>query len=402
MYQYKAYTLDKEIVQGTIDAPNENAAEEWLRRAGYYQILTLDKKSSPFSLKKFLPHSNNVQKLEIADFFTQLATLLDSHMPFIHALSLLAEQATKPALKGIFYKLGQDVSAGLPFSLAVAKYPKLLSSHYCQVIKVSEKSGELPRGLRLVAGYIEKETSLSGHVKRMLSYPAFLCVMALIVIIIVASVALPSLVKLFETLKVNLPLITQMLIGFANFIIAYKYLLIVGVIAIVVGVIFLKKQPGVKKYIDTMSLKIPIFGNIIIMRNVCRFCRSSAMLIEAGLTLPQTLSAIIGTVDSNIIKEALIEVREEIIKGKGLAQPMQKSGFFPKLLTDVVAIGERTGTLQQSFSTMADYYEKRLDIRVQKLLAMIEPASIIFVGLIISFIGIAIIMPLYSIYQNLH
>ena len=136
------------------------------------------------------------------------------------------------------------------------------------------------------------------------------------------------------------------------------------------------------------------------MRNVCRFCRSSAMLIEAGLTLPQALNAIIGTIDSNIIRAALVEIRQEIIKGKGLAQPMQKSGFFPRLLVDVVAIGERTGTLQSSFSTMADYYEKRLDMRVQRLLAMVEPASIIIVGLIISFIGISIIMPLYSIYQN--
>jgi type IV pilus assembly protein PilC len=401
MYQYKAYTLDKEIVRGTIDAPNESIAEEWLHNAGYNQILTLDKKSSLFSFKKLLPRSKTVQKSDITDFFTQLATLLDSRMPFIQALSLLAEQANNPALKDIISKLGQDVSAGLPFSLALSKYPKLLSNHYCQVIKVSEKSGELPHGLRLVASYIDKELSLTSHVKRMLSYPAFLAVMGVIVSMIIAVVALPSLVKLFDALHVNLPLITQMLLGFANFIIAYKYFLLVGIVGIVFFILLLKRQTGVKKFMDIVSLKMPIIGNIIIMRNVCRFCRSSAMLIEAGLTLPQVLSAIIGTVDSNIIKGALTQIREDIIKGKGLSQPMQKSRFFPRLLTDVVAIGERTGTLQHSFSTMADYYEKRLDIRVQKLLAMIEPASIIIVGLIISFIGVAIFMPLYSIYQNL-
>ena len=163
----------------------------------------------------------------------------------------------------------------------------------------------------------------------------------------------------------------------------------------------LKRQAGVKKFMDAVSLKLPVIGKIVIMRNVCRFCRSSAMLIEAGLTLPQALNAIIGTIDSNIIRKTLTEIRQEIIKGKGLAQPMQRAGFFPRLLIDVVAIGEKTGTLQSSFSTMADYYEKRLDMRVQRLLGMIEPASIIIVGLIISFIGIAIITPLYSIYQNL-
>ncbi|MGD0780932.1 MAG: type II secretion system F family protein [Dehalococcoidales bacterium] len=400
MYQYKAYTLDKEIVQGTIDAPNESSAEELLHGAGYHQILTLNKKPSPFSLEKLFLRSSRVKKSDIIDFFQQLATLLDSQMPFIQALWLLAEQTTSPALKGVIHQLGQDVSAGAPFSLALAKYPKLLSSHYCQVIKVSEKSGELPRGLRLVAGYMDKETTLTSHIRRTLSYPAFLGGMAVIVIMIIATVAVPSLTKLFNSLGVNLPLVTKMLVAFAGFVMAYKFYLLVGIIAIVVMVLILKKQPGVKKFLDALTLKMPIIGKIIIMRNVCRFCRSSAMLIEAGLTLPQALIAIIGTIDSNIIRAALVEIRQDIIKGKGLSQPMQKSGFFPRLLVDVVAIGERTGTLQSSFSKMADYYEKRLDMRVQRLLAMVEPASIILAGLVIGFIGVAIFMPLYSIYQN--
>jgi type IV pilus assembly protein PilC len=400
MYQYKAYTLDKEIVQGTIDAPNESSAEELLHGAGYHQILTLNKKPSSFSFEKFFPRSSRVKKSDIIDFFQQLATLLDSQMPFIQALWLLAEQTTSPALKGVIHQLGQDVAAGAPFSLALAKYPKLLSSHYCQVIKVSEKSGELPRGLRLVAGYMDKETTLTSHIRRTLSYPAFLGGMAVIVIMIIATVAVPSLTKLFNSLGMNLPVITKMLIAAANFIMAYKFHLLVGIIAIVVGVLLLKKQLGFKKFMDALVLKLPIIGNIAIMRNVCRFCRSNAMLIEAGLTLPQALIAIIGTIDSHIIRAALVEIRQDIIKGKGLSQPMQKSGFFPRLLVDVVAIGERTGTLQNSFSTMADYYEKRLDMRVQRLLSMIEPASIILAGLVIGFIGVAIIMPLYSIYQN--
>jgi type IV pilus assembly protein PilC len=401
MYQYKAYTLEKEIVEGTIDAPNDSVAEELLRSAGYHQILTLNKQPSPFSLEKFVRlYSSQVKKTDFSDFFTQLATLLDSQMPFIQALWLLAEQAPNPALKNVIYRLGEDVASGIPFSISLAKYPKLLSSHYCQVIKVSEQSGELTRGLRLVAGYIETETSLSGHVKRMLSYPAFLGVMAVVVIIILSTVAIPSLTKLFNSLGVDLPLITKIMVGFASFIMDYKFVLLGAIVAIVIAILMLKKQPSVKKFIDTWTLKLPVFGKIIIMRNICRFCRSSAMLIEAGLTLPQALTAIIGTIDSDFIKKALVDIRQDIIKGRGLSQPMQRAGFFPKLLIDVVAIGERTGTLQSAFSTMADYYEKRLDMRVQRLLGMIEPVSILIVGFVISFIGVAIIMPLYSIYQN--
>ena len=400
MYQNKAYPQEKGLAQGVLTPPVETPAEEWLRVVGQQQAVAPAKKTPFFSISR--PFSKpRVKKADFIDFFTQLATLLDSQMPFIQALWLLAEQAPKAALKDVISRLGKDVSSGAPFSMALAKYPKLLSSHYCQVIKVSEKSGELPRGLRLVAGYMDKEASLTGHVTRVLSYPAFLAVMAVVVIIIIASVTVPSLSKLFNSLGVNLPLVTKMLVAFANFITGYGIYVALLIGAIVVVWTLIKNKPGVKRLLDKLVLKMPIIGNIVIMRNICRFCRSSAMLIEAGLTLPQALNAIIGTFDSDIMKNALRDIRQEIIKGKGLSQPMEKAGFFPRLLIDVVAIGERTGTLQNSFSTMADYYEKRLDMRVTRLLGMIEPASIILVGLIISFIGVAIIMPLYSIYQNM-
>ena len=152
MYQYKAYTLDKEVVQGTIDASSEDVAEELLREAGYHRVLTLTKTPVAFSLKRLLPRLSQVKKSDFIDFFQQLATLLDSQMPFIQALWLLAEQAPKAALGNVIRKIGQDVAGGASFSYALAKYPQYLSSHYCQVIKVSERSGDLTRGLRLVAG----------------------------------------------------------------------------------------------------------------------------------------------------------------------------------------------------------------------------------------------------------
>lgn len=402
MYQYQAYTHDRRIVQGTIDASNEAAAESLLREAGYNQVLTLKKTLPGYSFRGIFSGFRSVTKPDIIDFFKQLATLIDSRMPFVQALAILAEQASKPSLKAVINRIGEDVAGGTSFSHALARYPRLISSHYCQVIKVSEKSGDLTDGLRMVAGYMEKETSTSSHVRRMLSYPAFLGTMAFIVIIIVATVAVPSLVGLFKSLDVPLPLPTRMLIAVANFIVHYKFHVIAALVVLALAVWFLRKQPAVKRSIDVTSLKLPVIGNIIIMRNICRFCRSSEMLIEAGLTLPQALQTIIGTIDSDVIKQVFTEMRQEVIKGKGLSQPMSQAKIFPRLLVDVVAIGEKTGTLQASFASMADYYEKRLDMRVQRLLGMIEPASIIFVGIIIAAIGVAIITPLYSIYRTVH
>jgi type IV pilus assembly protein PilC len=402
MYQYKAYTLDKKIVEGTIDSPNEGTAEERLLDAGYRHVLSLKKTHSPFSVRKAFPRLFGVKKPEVIDLFNQTATLLDSGMPVVRALWLLAEQAPHAAMKHFIRKLGEELAGGGSLSRALSHYPHLIAGHYCQVIKVSEESGDLTRGLRLVAGYMDKETSMSGKLTRMLSYPAFLVFMAVIVIIVLSTVTMPSLVRLFNALSVELPLATRVLMGLASFITEYKFYIPAAVLGLILLGVLAIRSHSFSKIVDSIACRLPLVGNIVRLRNITRFCRSSAMLIEAGLTLPRTIDAVIGTIDSGYIKKALTDIRQQLTQGQGLAQPMAGSTVFPRLLVDMVLIGEKTGSMQASLATMADFYEKKLDQKVQRLLSMIEPASIIIVGLIISLIGVAIVSPLYSIYQTIY
>jgi type IV pilus assembly protein PilC len=189
-------------------------------------------------------------------------------------------------------------------------------------------------------------------------------------------------------------------VAVAGFIVNDKYFILAGLLVLVSAVLLLYRLPSVRRWLDSLGLRLPLVRQVIVLRNIGRFCRSAAMLLEAGLTLPRTLDTIIGTVDSPAIRRALEAVREDLLKGRGLARPMSASPFFPALLVDMVGIGEKTGTLPSAFAAMADLYEKKLDQRVRRLLGMIEPATIIAVGLVIAFIGIAIITPLYSIYQT--
>jgi type IV pilus assembly protein PilC len=402
MYQYKAYTLDKKIIEGTIDSPNEDTAEERLLDAGYRHVLSLKKTRSPFSVRQAFPRLFGVKKPEVIDLFNQTATLLDSGMPVVRALWLLAEQAPHASMKHFIRKLGEELAGGGSLSRALSRYPQLIAVHYCQVIKVSEESGDLTRGLRLVAGYMEKETSMSGKLTRMLSYPAFLAFMAVIVIIVLATVTMPSLIRLFNALSVELPFATRALMGLASFITEYKFYIPAALFGLILLGVLAIRSHSFRKIVDSIACRLPLVGNIVRLRNISRFCRSSAMLIEAGLTLPRTIDAVIGTIDSGYIKKALTDIRQQLTQGQGLAQPMAGSTVFPRLLVDMVLIGEKTGSMQASLSTMADFYEKKLDKKVQRLLSMIEPASIIIVGLIISFIGVAIVSPLYSIYQTIY
>jgi type IV pilus assembly protein PilC len=401
MYQYKAYTLDKQIIEGTIDASSEGLAEERLHEAGYDHILTLKKSAPSFSLQRLVPTLYPVQKAEVVDFFNQLATLIDARVPFVQALWILSEQSRSAAFKIMINRIGQQVSGGVPFSRALAQYPKFVSGQYCQVIGVSEKSGDLPRGLRMVAGYMEKELATASSVKRTLTYPAFLGILSLIVIVVVAVIAMPSMITVFTALNADLPATTRIFIGIGDLINNYKFQLLGGVILVVMFFMWLWKTPVMKKLMDKVLIKIPVVSGVIIMRNLCRFCRTGSMLTEAGMTLPQSLNSVIGIIDNDIMRRALADVRQGIIKGKSLSKEMSNYPVFPRLLVDVIAIGEKTGTMQSSLTTMAEYYEKRLDIRMKKLTSMVEPASIIFVGLIISFIGISIMQPMYSIYQTL-
>jgi type IV pilus assembly protein PilC len=402
MYQYKAYTPDKKIVEGTIDASSQDMAEACLRKAGYNRVLTLKKTRPSFRLEQLLQRSSRVNRADIIELFQQLATLIDSRMPVTQALWLLAEQAPRAALKDAVNKLGREISGGKSFSQALAWYPRLVPAHYREVIRVSEQTGNLPLGLRLVAGYMEKELSLSKNLTRTLSYPAFLISMAAVVITVIATVALPSLTKLFDSLGAGLPLPTRMLIAISGFFSDYKYYLVAMLAGLVLIIVWYLKSPAGKQQLDRMLLNLPVFGHIVILRNICRFCRNTAMLLEAGLTLPQSLNSVAGVIDNGIIKNGLNEIRQDLIKGKGLSQPMADNRLFPRLLVDMIHIGEKTGTLQSSFTTMADFYEKKLDQRIQRLLAMVEPASIFFVGLIIALIGVAIVTPIYSIYQTLN
>jgi type IV pilus assembly protein PilC len=401
MYQYKAYTFDKRIVEGTVDALTEATAEESLLGAGYHRILALKKIRPALSLERLLPGLYGVKKEDVIELFYQLATLVESQMPVVQALWLLSEQSSKAATRDFIRKLGQELTAGTAFSQALEQYPALVPGQYCQVIRASEKSGDLTRGLRMVAGYMEKEAYTIHNIRRMLSYPTFLIVMSGIVIMLVAIVAVPSLMQLFLSLGVDLPLPTRMLVAVAGFIADDRYFILAGVLALAAAVLLLFRWAASRQRFDSLALKLPVSRKIILMRNISRFCRSAAMLLEAGLTLPQTLATIIGTIDNGTVRRTFQEIRQDLIKGKGLSRPMADNPLFPGLLVDMVYIGEKTGTLPSAFAAMADFYEKKLDQRVQRLLSMIEPASIIVVGLIIAFIGIAIITPLYSIYQTM-
>ena len=398
-YQFKAYTLDKRVVQGRIDAASEIMAEEALYRAGYNRVLSLKETRPGLSLEQLIPTFFGVKAQDVIDLSRQLATLIESGVTILTALQLLEEQAFRAAFRKVIAGLIAELRGGSSLSQALSKYPQVFSYTYCQVVKAGEQAGNLEVGLRQIAGYMEKQAATKKKIRSALAYPIMVLLMAIGVFALLITVALPPLVGLFTALGTELPWTTRLLIAISGFLINYKFYLLVGVSIVVVSIIGYLRLPAGKLTMDRLMLKLPLIGPINIQRNVGHFCRTASMLLKAGLLLPQTMNIVIQTVGNRIIRQVLREVREKLVQGQGLSQPMATIDLFPRLLVEMVSVGEKTGNLDSTLATLGDYYEQRVDQRVNTLISMIGPALTVGVGLVVAFIALSMITPLYSILE---
>ena len=400
-YRYSAYTIDKRIVQGTIDATSERMAEDALYRAGYHRVLKLREISPGPALSRWLPSLFGVKTQDVIDFSRQLASLMESGIPILTALRLLEEQVPGAALRKIIAGLAREIQGGSSFSQALARYPEAFSGTFCQAIKASELAGNLELALRRAANYLEKETIAIKKVKRALVYPAMLLVMAFGVFIVLTTVALPPLVRLFTSMGGELPWTTRSLLFMGGLFFNNKFYILGVLAALIILILGYIRLPAGKMMLDRLTLKIPVIGSITVERHMYRFCQTTSMLLKSGLTLPPIMNIATMTMGNLIIRQALGEVREKMIQGQGLSHTMSKIAIFPQLLVEMATVGETTGNLDTTMATMADLYEQRVEQRVQALISMIEPVLTVVVGLVVAFIAVSMITPLYSILKTM-
>ena len=400
-YKYKAYTIDKKVVQGRLDVATESLAEGALYRAGYQRIISLEEVPPPANIETLIPTLFGVKSQEVVDFSGQLATLIESGVSIITALNLLQGQAARPAMKRIIESLAEEIQGGNSLSQALGQYPQAFSDTYRQVIQASEQAGKLETGLRQAAGYMESQAATKQRIQRAMLYPAFVLLMAVGVTALLVLVALPPLVDLFNSLGAELPWMTQLLLGIADFLTTQKYYLLGAIILIIMSILLMARLPSGKLVIDRLMLKLPAIGPINVERHMHHFCQTTSMLLQAGLRLPQVLDITVQTTGNRVIRRAFGSVRDRLIQGEGLSSPMAESEIFSPLLVEMVVVGEKTGTMDTTLATLAGFYEKRVSRRIDTLIGMIEPALTLIIGLVVIFIALSMITPLYSILQTM-
>jgi type IV pilus assembly protein PilC len=401
IYKYQAYGLNRQVAEGTIEAASVKVAEDTLYQAGYKYVLNLEALSPRLNIRQFLPSFFGVKTDEIINFSRQLALFIEGGSSLRTSLELLHDQADKPALKDVIAGIIGKLEGGNSFSQAVKDYPHVFPHSYWQVVQSSEKSGDLDKGLRQIAAYLENRAKIAGKIRRALAYPIFVICLAIGVIVLLVTTVLPSLVKLFDSYQTALPPITVIALSLLNFILDYKFLLLVVILSIVVTIILISRFPPGKIFLDRLALKLPVVGPIAIENTMGHFCRTASMLLTAGLPLPNILDISIQSVSGNqIVLRSFTKLKEKLLQGDGLATPLAQDPLFPKMMVRMVGVGEKTGTLDASMGTLATYYEEHTEKKIQSLIALIEPVLTVVIGMGIAFIMISMVLPIYTVIKH--
>ncbi|MCJ7492299.1 MAG: type II secretion system F family protein [Dehalococcoidia bacterium] len=395
LYKYVAFAPSGEQVNGSVDADSEEIAERTLWDWHYKVVLIQRVKPRP-TLDQLIPSLFGVKPREVINFSRHLATLVESGIALLPGIELLQGQSKGPFAR-VLGDIARDLKNGSPFSTAIAQHRTIFPPIYNRLMEVGERTGSLETVLRQVATHMEKEQAIVKRVRGAMAYPAFMVVLAVVVVGILVTTALPPLVSLFDEFDTGLPLPTRILIGVSTFATAYKtHMLVVAVMVVAVAAWYVR-QPSGRRQLDYLFVRLPLIGAINIQSNVSRFSRTMAMLLRAGLPLSDIMELVLQTTQNQIIRDELSDVREELMRGEGLAKPFARSRLFPSMLSQVVSVGEETGALDTNLDTLAEFYAAEVDERVGALTSMVQPVMTLGIGLVVAFIAISIIMPMYSI-----
>jgi type IV pilus assembly protein PilC len=398
-YRYEAFDKNGQRQTGVLVSPTETAAEEALWQQGL-TIVRLAPAKPRSSLRTLFPSFFGVKRPDLIIFSRQLATLIESGIGILTGLQLLL-QSSRSALREVLIEVIQSLQQGQPLSAAIAAHPTAFPPLYARTLAVGERTGHMEDALRQLATFLEKEQALSRKLRDAATYPAFVLGVAVFVVVIVVAVALPPIVDLFDSFHAELPVPTKILIGISKFASGYGSLLIFGAIVLLLVAIYYGSTPNGRRIRDRLFLRLPVIGKVILQGQVARFTRTAAVLIRAGLPLAEVMELILKTVDNTVVAAALDRVRLALLAGRGLSGPLAAERIFPLMVSQMVMVGEATGTLEANLATLADFYEEETDRSVKNLAALMEPALTLLVGGVVGFISIAIVTPMYSVLSSI-
>jgi general secretion pathway protein F len=396
VYEYKGVTSGGKNVSGVQDGEGLKAVKSKLKKEGII-VLEIREGASARAARRetlSLAFGSRVRLGDVANATRQLATLLSSGLPLMDALTVLVEQEENAGLRGALSSVRDSVREGATLADALKDNPRVFSQLYINMVSAGEASGTLEITLDRLADFLDEQVRFRGRISAALAYPAFMTVIGLGMLLFIFSFVMPRIIGMFQDMKQQLPFITLMLLAVVRFLSSFWWVLL---LALAGGAYYFRRyartQAG-KENIDARLLRLPVFGPLIRMIAVSRFTRTLGTLLQSGVPTLAALDIVRNVIGNSVLANAVQKARENVREGEPIADPLRRSGLFPPVVVQMVAVGEKSGELEKMLLKISDSFDRTVETRLTGLMALMEPVIILVMGVIIGFVVIAIMLPM--------
>jgi len=395
-FRYSALDGSGKTVSGVEMASSSGAAHLALVQRGFQPLEVSEKKK----IGSIEVTKKKVPRKEIMHFSRQMGVFMKAGIPIMEALEVIELETTEKLMKKVILEMVDALRAGDTFAAAAASHPEAFPNFYVGILESAELTGNLDTVLDQLADYIERDVEARSTLTSALIYPAVVFCMSIGVVIVLATFVMPRFVVFFKSLHAKLPLPTRMLLSASSAFSTYWYAILAVIIAVTVGFVSMRRSDKGKAVLDSVILKLPVLGLLVQAAVLERVCRVLSSMLKAGVDLPQAMAVTAEASNNAVYRSGLGHIREQMMEGQGLAGPLADTKIFPGAAKQMFRVGEETGTLDVQLETAAAYYHRELEVRVKHFTSLFEPAVIIFMGVVVGFVAVALISAMYGIYSQ--
>lgn len=394
VFVWKGKDKNNKTKKGEIEAPTEDAVRNELIRIKITNFKIKPKPKDIFENIAFM--QPKVQQSDIILFCRQFSTMIDAGLPIIQCLDILHSQQENATFKKMLKEIKANVEGGQTFAEALRKYPKQFDDLFVNMIAAGEAGGILDTILRRLSAYMEKAAKLKAQIKGAMTYPIVTLVIAAVVVAVIMVFVIPVFEEMFAGLGGALPIPTQIAVNMSRFIKGNIHFIIGGIVAFIFIAKRVYNTEKGRVIIDDISLKLPVFGSLIRKAAVSKFTRTTGTMLSSGVSILDSLEIVAKTAGNKTIEKAVYETRAAIAEGRTMSDPLAESGVFPSMVCQMIAVGESTGALDEMLGKIADFYDEEVDQAVENMTALIEPFMLVFLGVVIGGLVIAMYLPIFK------
>lgn len=396
IYEYRAKEGPNEIKKGTIEAGSEKEAIEKVSQMGLIPIY-ISEYNAPMQPKVIsqTKKRGKIRSREITIFSRQLASLIKSGVPILDGLNIISEQSENQYFKEVLKDVYKSIKDGATLSFSLGQYPEAFSSLYIAMIRVGEDSGALPQVLLSIAEYRAKQEEMLSRIRMAMAYPILMAIVGIATVVFMLTFVIPRLTRIFVDMGQDLPVPTRILISISGVL---RQWWIWGIICLVIFIIRRQvRKKSAKLSLSILKLRLPVFGKLVLKAELSRFTRTLALLIKNGIPILRGLEIAIAVIDNEVIKNQLRQSIKELEQGGSFGKSLKQSKIFPAFLTNLITVGEESGKLEEALSEVSSAYERDTDESIRTMASLLEPLMILVMGLVVGFVVIAMLLPIFEI-----